>query len=86
MSCWQGSLRIALLMALCGMSVHGCRLRPVPQQSATQRQTDQPLEAERISGHQATVRCLRGERAITDGDELRCEDWAYVQANYSAKP
>ena len=35
-------------------------------------------------GHAATVRCLRGERALTDGDELRCEDWDYVSSNYGA--
>lgn len=33
-------------------------------------------------GHQAMVECQHGERAITDGDELRCEDWAYVRSNY----
>ena len=34
------------------------------------------------SGHAMTVRCLRGERAMSDGDELRCEDWSYVSNNY----
>ncbi|MFQ6538961.1 MULTISPECIES: hypothetical protein [Aphanothece] len=33
-------------------------------------------------GHSATVDCLHGERAQTDGNELRCEDWTYVQQNY----
>jgi hypothetical protein len=33
-------------------------------------------------GHQAMVECQHGERAITEGDELRCEDWAYVRSNY----
>ena len=33
-------------------------------------------------GHQAMVECQHGERANTDGDELRCEDWAYVRSNY----
>ncbi len=33
-------------------------------------------------GHQAMVECQHGERAVTDGDELRCEDWAYVRSNY----
>jgi hypothetical protein len=33
-------------------------------------------------GHSATVDCLRGERAQTDGNELRCEDWTYVRQNY----
>jgi hypothetical protein len=33
-------------------------------------------------GHQAMVECQHGERAITEGDELRCEDWEYVRSNY----
>ena len=37
-----------------------------------------------MQGHAATVRCLRGERSLTDGDELRCEAWPYVMNNYSA--
>jgi hypothetical protein len=34
-------------------------------------------------GHSSTVACLQGERAQTDGSELRCEDQAYVQQNYA---
>jgi hypothetical protein len=37
-----------------------------------------------VQGHAATVACLRGERAQTDGNELRCEDWAYVRQNYAS--
>jgi hypothetical protein len=33
-------------------------------------------------GHAAMVDCLQGERAITGGDELRCEQWDYVRENY----
>ncbi|MEO1001946.1 MAG: hypothetical protein AAFX65_02405 [Cyanobacteria bacterium J06638_7] len=33
-------------------------------------------------GHQAMVECQHGERSITGGDELRCEDWDYVRENY----
>jgi hypothetical protein len=33
-------------------------------------------------GHAATVDCLQAERAITGGDELRCEEWDYVNQNY----
>ncbi len=33
-------------------------------------------------GHAATVDCLQAERAITGGDELRCEEWDYVRKNY----
>ena len=40
-----------------------------------------------VAGHQATVNCLRSERGQTDGSELRCEAWGYVQANYpEARP
>ncbi|MCP9887874.1 hypothetical protein KBY96_08020 [Cyanobium sp. ATX 6A2] len=39
-------------------------------------------EALMRQGHQAMVECQHGERAITDGDELRCEDWGYVRSNY----
>ena len=35
-----------------------------------------------LAGHQATVNCLRSERGQTDGSDLRCEAWGYVQANY----
>jgi hypothetical protein len=42
----------------------------------------QSREAGLVAGHQATVHCLRSERAQTDGSELRCEDWSYVQQNY----
>ena len=37
-----------------------------------------------IDGHRATVACLHGERAQTDGNELRCEEPAYVRDNYTA--
>ena len=50
------------------LSLGGCNLAPV-QELIRQ-------------GHAATVECLQGERAITDGNELRCEEWAYVQDNY----
>jgi hypothetical protein len=35
-----------------------------------------------VEGHEAMVSCLQGERAQTDGNELRCEDWSYVRQNY----
>ncbi|QVL52556.1 MAG: hypothetical protein KFB97_14330 [Cyanobium sp. M30B3] len=40
------------------------------------------VEALMQQGHAATVDCLQAERAITGGDELRCEEWAYVRQNY----
>ncbi len=39
-------------------------------------------EALMRQGHQAMVECQHGERSITSGDELRCEDWDYVRSNY----
>ena len=38
--------------------------------------------AGQLQGHAATVNCLRGERGLTDGNELRCEAWGYVRENY----
>lgn len=37
-------------------------------------------EAER--GQQAMVRCLQSERALTDGNELRCEDWSVIRDEF----
>ena len=33
-------------------------------------------------GQQAMVRCLQSERAQTDGNELRCEDWSVVRDEF----
>lgn len=38
------------------------------------------LDAER--GQKAMVRCLQSERALTDGNELRCEDWRVVRDEF----
>jgi len=62
------------------------------QQRLAERNAAAQLQRERktasqqgwIDGHKATVACLRGERAQTDGNELRCEEQAYVQMNYAA--
>ena len=37
-------------------------------------------EAQR--GQQAMVRCLQSERALTDGNELRCEDWSVIRDEF----
>ena len=37
-------------------------------------------DAER--GQQAMVRCLQSERALTEGNELRCEDWSVVREEF----
>ena len=41
-----------------------------------------PVRALIEQGHAVTVECLHAERAQTDGDELRCEEWSYVYKNY----
>lgn len=63
---------LALLMsALLAPTLAGCnRLR----QGA--------LEAVLRQGHAAAIDCLQGERARSDGDELRCNDWSFVEAHY----
>ncbi len=66
-SIWSVLSRLSLVVAL-GLGLGGCRL--------------DALQEVMRQGHAATIDCLQGERSITDGDELRCEDWAYVQANY----
>ncbi len=50
--------------------------------SAQQRIEQAALKQGWRAGHLATVACLQGERAQTDGNELRCEDQAYVEQNY----
>lgn len=37
-------------------------------------------DAER--GQRAMVRCLQSERALTDGNELRCEDWNVIRDEF----
>jgi hypothetical protein len=59
----------AALGALLAITMGGCRFEAVNMEMIRQ-------------GHAATVDCLQGERAITDGDELRCEQWDYVRENY----
>ena len=50
--------------------------------SEQQRREQAALKQGWGEGHRATVACLQGERAQTDGNELRCEDQAYVEQNY----
>ena len=38
------------------------------------------VDAER--GQRAMLRCLQSERALTDGNELRCEDWNVVRDEF----
>ena len=76
----------ASIVVLCANAA-GCRRTPTKEDlstAATPATTEiKPKDqSQQIAGHQATVRCLRGERGMTDGDELRCEDWSYVIANY----
>ncbi|MBM5824464.1 MAG: hypothetical protein FJ054_03690 [Cyanobacteria bacterium M_surface_10_m2_119] len=64
---WSVLSRLALLASL-ALGLGACNLNAMQE---VMRQ-----------GHAATIDCLQGERAITDGDELRCEDWRYVRENY----
>jgi hypothetical protein len=56
--------------------------QPAQEQAARKQLQQQAHTAGMVAGHQATVHCLRSERGQTDGSELRCEAWGYVQANY----
>jgi hypothetical protein len=60
------------VLALTLLGLAGCRFDAL---------TAAKLELVR-QGHAATVDCLQAERAITGGDELRCEEWSYVRDNY----
>lgn len=64
----------------------------VAQEQAGREQQDQARRTAELlqaaqkrgwrEGHNATVACLHGERAQTDGNELRCEEQNYVEKNY----
>jgi hypothetical protein len=61
-----------LAASLLVIALGGCRFEAV-----------KAMKSELIrQGHAATVDCLQAERAITSGDELRCEEWDYVSRNY----
>jgi hypothetical protein len=84
------TLLMAAMLIVCTAAV-GCRRQSDSKQQRALESTPvqvNPSEAASASreGHRLTVRCLRGERAMTDGDELRCEAWTYVQDNYAAAP
>jgi hypothetical protein len=69
-----------LLLTACNPSSHNPK---GPQKAGLQADWQaHTFSAGMVAGHQATVNCLRSERGQTDGSELRCESWDYVQANY----
>jgi len=75
---WMGLLA-PLLLTSCSLP----RANQTAQEQAARKQLQQQAHtAGMVAGHQATVNCLRSERGQTDGSELRCEAWDYVQANY----
>ena len=54
---------------------------PKGRPPGTQADRDRRLK-EAEQGHLAMVRCLQSERGYTDGNELRCEDWAVVRDEF----
>ena len=75
---WMGLLA-PLLLTSCSLP----RANQTAQEQAARKQLQQQAHtAGMVAGHQATVNCLRSERGQTDGSELRCEAWDYVQTNY----
>jgi hypothetical protein len=58
-----------MVASLLAIALGGCRFNAMKMELVRQ-------------GHAATVDCLQAERAITDGDELRCEEWDYVRQTY----
>jgi len=72
-----------LLVTSCGLpGANQSAQEQAARKAAEQASQQQARTAGLVAGHQATVNCLRSERGQTDGSELRCEAWEYVQANY----
>jgi hypothetical protein len=72
-----------LLVSSCGLpGANQSAQEQAARKAAEQASQQQAHTAGLVAGHQATVNCLRSERGQTDGSELRCEAWEYVQANY----
>ncbi len=72
-----------LLVTSCGLpGANQSAQEQAARKAAEQASQQQARSAGMVAGHQATVNCLRSERGQTDGSELRCEAWEYVQANY----
>ena len=72
-----------LLVTSCGLpGANQSAQEQAARKAAEQASQQQARTAGMVAGHQATVNCLRSERGQTDGSELRCEAWGYVQANY----
>ena len=72
-----------LLVSSCGLpGANQSAQEQAARKAAEQASQQQAHTAGLVAGHQATVNCLRSERGQTDGSELRCEAWSYVQANY----
>jgi hypothetical protein len=59
-----------LMIPLVSLAITGCDFRR------------RALEELLRQGHAATMDCLQGERARSDGDEIRCQDWRFVEMHY----
>jgi len=67
--------RAAGLALLCGAML-------APSLAGCNRLRQGAIEALLRQGHAAAIDCLQGERARSDGDELRCNDWSFVEERY----
>jgi len=86
-ACQQGGLRPPSQPAL--PPANQTEQTEKDRQAEARKQAEQKIEQQALKqgwsrGHLATVACLHGERAQTDGNELRCEDQTYVERNYPA--
>ena len=79
---WLWVLAPLLVSSCCLPGANQSAQEQAARKAAEQASQQQAHTAGLVAGHQATVNCLRSERGQTDGSELRCEAWGYVQANY----
>lgn len=52
------------------------------REPATTRQERVLMLRQAERGQQAMVRCLQAERSLTEGNELRCEDWEVIREEF----
>lgn len=52
------------------------------REPATTRQERALMLRQAERGQQAMVRCLQAERSLTEGNELRCENWEVIREEF----